>query len=159
MPPIVHHLSALMLCPGKPFLSDTTLIAVVENQIKYAGYIKRQLEEIEKYRKNENTSLPEKMDYSVIKALSAEVIQKLNDHQPETIGQASRLQGLIPASISILLVYLKTYSFIILTTMPGKPAPEPTSSKGDLSINGIMDKLSNKCFLTPISIVRIALRL
>ncbi|CAC9602456.1 tRNA-5-carboxymethylaminomethyl-2-thiouridine(34) synthesis protein MnmG [uncultured Gammaproteobacteria bacterium] len=94
---------------GKPFLSDTTLIAVVENQIKYAGYIKRQLEEIEKYRKNENTSLPEKMDYSVIKALSAEVIQKLNDHQPETIGQASRLQGITPASISILLVYLKTY--------------------------------------------------
>jgi tRNA uridine 5-carboxymethylaminomethyl modification enzyme len=90
-------------------LSDTTLIAVVENQIKYAGYIKRQLEEIEKYRKNENTSLPEKMDYSVIKALSAEVIQKLNDHQPETIGQASRLQGITPASISILLVYLKTY--------------------------------------------------
>ncbi|CAC9617088.1 tRNA-5-carboxymethylaminomethyl-2-thiouridine(34) synthesis protein MnmG [uncultured Gammaproteobacteria bacterium] len=94
---------------GKPFLSDTTLIAVVENKIKYAGYIKRQLEEIEKYRKNENTFLPEKMDYSVIKALSAEVIQKLNDHQPETIGQASRLQGITPASISILLVYLKTY--------------------------------------------------
>jgi tRNA uridine 5-carboxymethylaminomethyl modification enzyme len=94
---------------GQPFLTDTTLIAVVENQIKYEGYIKRQLEEIEKYRKNENTQLPADMDYTSIKALSAEVIQKLNDYRPETIGLASRLQGITPASISILLVYLKTY--------------------------------------------------
>ncbi len=94
---------------GQPFLTDATLISVVENQIKYAGYIKRQLEEIEKYRKNENTTLPSNMDYGSIKALSSEVIQKLNEHRPETIGQASRLQGVTPASISILLVYLKTY--------------------------------------------------
>ncbi|CAB5496694.1 tRNA-5-carboxymethylaminomethyl-2-thiouridine(34)synthesis protein MnmG [Bathymodiolus thermophilus thioautotrophic gill symbiont] len=107
--PKVDYQILSQIASGKPFLHDTTLIAVVENQIKYAGYIKRQLEEIEKYRKNENTLLPETMDYSAIKALSAEVIQKLNDHQPETIGQASRLQGITPASISILLVYLKTY--------------------------------------------------
>ncbi|SGZ77180.1 tRNA uridine 5-carboxymethylaminomethyl modification enzyme GidA [Bathymodiolus thermophilus thioautotrophic gill symbiont] len=107
--PKVDYQTLSQIASGKPFLHDTTLIAVVENQIKYAGYIKRQLEEIEKYRKNENTLLPETMDYSAIKALSAEVIQKLNDHQPETIGQASRLQGITPASISILLVYLKTY--------------------------------------------------
>lgn len=95
---------------GQPFLTDTTLIGVVENQIKYEGYIKRQLEEIEKYRKNENTVLPSDIDYDSIRALSSEVIQKLSDHRPETIGQASRLQGVTPASISILLVYLKTYS-------------------------------------------------
>ncbi len=94
---------------GKPFLTDKTLSSIVENEIKYKGYIKRQLEEIEKYRKNEDTKLPEDMDYTSIKALSAEVIQKLNDHRPETIGLASRLQGVTPASISILLVYLKTY--------------------------------------------------
>ena len=94
---------------GQPFLTDATLVGVVENQIKYEGYIKRQLEEIEKYRKNEDTALPGDMDYDSIKALSNEVIQKLSDHRPETIGQASRLQGVTPASISILLVYLKTY--------------------------------------------------
>lgn len=94
---------------GKPFLTDRILIGVVENQIKYEGYIKRQLEEIEKYRNNENTKLPKDMDYTSIKALSSEVMQKLNDYRPETIGLASRLQGITPASISILLVYLKTY--------------------------------------------------
>ncbi len=94
---------------GKPFLEDASLSILVENQIKYAGYIKRQLDEIEKYRQNENTVLPEDMEYDLIKALSAEVRQKLQLHKPETIGQASRLQGITPASISILLVYLKTY--------------------------------------------------
>jgi tRNA uridine 5-carboxymethylaminomethyl modification enzyme len=94
---------------AKPFLEDPSLIAQVENQIKYEGYIKRQLDEIEKYRKNEGTKLPEGMDYFSIKALSAEVIQKLSESRPETIGQASRIQGVTPASISILLVYLKTY--------------------------------------------------
>ncbi len=94
---------------GKPFLEDASLSILVENQIKYAGYIKRQLDEIEKYRQNENTALPEDMEYDLIKALSAEVRQKLQLHKPETIGQASRLQGITPASISILLVYLKTY--------------------------------------------------
>jgi NAD/FAD-utilizing enzyme apparently involved in cell division len=91
------------------FLQDRLLIEQVENQVKYEGYIKRQLDEIEKYRKNEDTRLPESMDYNTIQALSAEVRQKLSLHRPETIGQASRLQGVTPASISILLVYLKTY--------------------------------------------------
>lgn len=94
---------------AQPFLQDRLLIEQVENQVKYEGYIKRQLDEIEKYRKNENTRLPESMDYDVIQALSAEVRQKLSLHRPETIGQASRIQGVTPASISILLVYLKTY--------------------------------------------------
>ena len=94
---------------AKPFLQDTILIEQVENQIKYEGYIKRQLDEIEKYRKNEDTHLSADIDYTEIKALSNEVRQKLNEQKPETIGQASRIQGVTPASISILLVYLKTY--------------------------------------------------
>ncbi len=94
---------------AKPFLEDTILIEQVENQIKYEGYIKRQLDEIEKYRKNEDTHLSADIDYTKIKALSNEVRQKLNEQKPETIGQASRIQGVTPASISILLVYLKTY--------------------------------------------------
>jgi len=94
---------------AKPFLEDSILIEQVENQIKYEGYIKRQLDEIEKYRKNEDTHLSADIDYTEIKALSNEVRQKLNEQKPETIGQASRIQGVTPASISILLVYLKTY--------------------------------------------------
>ncbi len=94
---------------AKPFLEDKSIIEQVENQIKYEGYIKRQLDEIEKYRKNEDTKLSSDIDYSEIKALSNEVRQKLNEHKPDTIGQASRIQGVTPASISILLVFLKTY--------------------------------------------------
>ncbi|MBW5290498.1 MAG: tRNA uridine 5-carboxymethylaminomethyl modification enzyme GidA [Candidatus Ruthia sp. Asou_11_S2] len=107
--PKVDYQTLSQIESGKPFLTDATLINAVENQIKYAGYIKRQLEEIEKYRKNENTALSAEIDYDSIKALSAEVRQKLELHKPETIGQASRIQGVTPASISILLVYLKTY--------------------------------------------------
>jgi tRNA uridine 5-carboxymethylaminomethyl modification enzyme len=107
--PKVNYKTLSQINSGKPYLTDSTLISAVENQIKYAGYIKRQTDEIEKYRKNENTTLPTNMDYQSIKALSAEVRQKLTQHQPETIGQASRIQGVTPASISILLVYLKTY--------------------------------------------------
>ena len=107
--PKVNYKILSQIDSGQPYLTDDKLIGVVENQIKYAGYIKRQLDEIEKYRKNENTRLPADMDYNSIQALSAEVRQKLAQHQPETIGQASRIQGVTPASISILLVYLKTY--------------------------------------------------
>ncbi len=107
--PKVNYKILSQIDSGQPYLTDNKLIGVVENQIKYAGYIKRQLDEIEKYRKNENTRLPADIDYNSIQALSAEVRQKLTQHQPETIGQASRIQGVTPASISILLVYLKTY--------------------------------------------------
>jgi tRNA uridine 5-carboxymethylaminomethyl modification enzyme len=107
--PTIDYKILRQIDSGRPYLDDEKLIGVVENNIKYAGYIKRQMEEIEKYRKNENTALPDNMDYHTIKALSAEVRQKLTQHQPETIGQASRIQGVTPASISILLIYLKTY--------------------------------------------------
>ena len=107
--PMVDYQLLSKIESAQPFLQDKSLIDSVENQVKYAGYVKRQLDEIEKYRKNENARLPKAMDYDSIQALSAEVRQTLNHHQPETIGQASRLSGITPASISILLVYLKTY--------------------------------------------------
>ena len=113
---------------AKPFLEDPALIEQVENQIKYEGYIKRQLDEIEKYRKNENTKLPESLNYQSIKALSAEVIQKLDESRPETIGQASRIQGVTPASISILLVYLKAYKTELNSTE--SPAASKLESPG-----------------------------
>ena len=107
--PKVNYQTLSQIERGQPFVENPVVAEQVENQVKYAGYIKRQMDEIEKYRKNEDTQLPSTMDYDVIKALSAEVRQKLKQHQPETIGQASRIQGVTPASISILLVYLKTY--------------------------------------------------
>ena len=79
----------------------------VEIQIKYNGYINHQNDEINKHQKNENTYLPLNFDYNNIPGLSKEVVMKLNDFKPETIGKASRISGITPASISILLVHLK----------------------------------------------------
>ncbi|MBE1277458.1 tRNA uridine-5-carboxymethylaminomethyl(34) synthesis enzyme MnmG [Enterovibrio baiacu] len=79
----------------------------VEIQVKYEGYINRQKDEIEKSIRHENTQLPIELDYKQIKGLSNEVIAKLQDTRPETIGKASRISGITPAAISILLVHLK----------------------------------------------------
>ncbi|MFD2179079.1 tRNA uridine-5-carboxymethylaminomethyl(34) synthesis enzyme MnmG [Veronia pacifica] len=79
----------------------------VEIQVKYAGYIDRQKDEIAKSLRHENTSLPNTIDFKQIKGLSNEVIAKLEDARPETIGKASRISGITPAAVSILLVYLK----------------------------------------------------
>jgi len=79
----------------------------VEIQIKYAGYITRQQEEINKQLRHEETLLPSDYDYSTVSGLSNEVVAKLTDTRPQTIGQASRISGITPAAISLLLVYLK----------------------------------------------------
>ncbi|QCI25243.1 tRNA uridine-5-carboxymethylaminomethyl(34) synthesis enzyme MnmG [Buchnera aphidicola (Sitobion avenae)] len=92
-------------------LSDLEAVEQIENKIKYAGYIKRQSEEIRRHLKNENTFLPPIFDYNKIKGLSSEVIKKLNDYKPISIGQASRISGVTPAAISILLIYMKKESY------------------------------------------------
>ncbi|WAI11780.1 MAG: tRNA uridine-5-carboxymethylaminomethyl(34) synthesis enzyme MnmG [Buchnera aphidicola (Macrosiphum albifrons)] len=92
-------------------ISDLEAIEQIENEIKYAGYIKRQSEEIERHLKNENTFLPPTCDYNKIKGLSSEVVKKLNNYKPVSIGQASRISGITPAAISILLIYLKKESY------------------------------------------------
>jgi len=79
----------------------------VEIQAKYDGYIRRQREEIERNRRFENQPLPKDLDYSMVRGLSHEVCQKLQDSRPATLGQASRLPGVTPAAISLLLVHLK----------------------------------------------------
>ncbi|MFC0119950.1 tRNA uridine-5-carboxymethylaminomethyl(34) synthesis enzyme MnmG [Pseudoalteromonas xiamenensis] len=79
----------------------------VEIQTKYAGYIARQQDEIEKQMRHEQTALPLDFDYRQVSGLSNEVITKLSDARPQTIGQASRISGITPAAISLLLVYLK----------------------------------------------------
>jgi tRNA uridine 5-carboxymethylaminomethyl modification enzyme len=84
----------------------------VEIQIKYAGYITRQQEEINKQLRHEETLLPSDYDYSTVSGLSNEVVAKLTDTRPQTIGQASRISGITPAAISLLLVYLKKQGLI-----------------------------------------------
>ncbi|WP_114192813.1 tRNA uridine-5-carboxymethylaminomethyl(34) synthesis enzyme MnmG [Edaphovirga cremea] len=93
-----------MFAPG---LDDQQAAEQVEIQVKYQGYIVRQQEEIEKQQRNENTLLPSDLDYRQVSGLSNEVIAKLNDHKPNSIGQASRISGITPAAISILLIWLK----------------------------------------------------
>lgn len=95
-----------------PGLDDPIAAEQVEIQIKYAGYIARQMEEIAKTQRHENTLLPVDMDFSKISGLSNEVVAKLTEARPETIGKASRISGITPAAISLLLVYLKKHGML-----------------------------------------------
>lgn len=105
--PEVTYQQLLAIDSLGPVLADPVAAEQVEIQIKYEGYINRQQDEIAKQQRNEETRLPAKFDYSQVKGLSNEVVTKLNQTQPETVGQASRISGITPAAISLLLVYLK----------------------------------------------------
>lgn len=101
--------AALMTLPDaqpETALADS-VVEQVEIQVKYQGYIDRQNEEIDSRRDIETLKLPENIDYSKVKGLSAEVQQKLNQHKPETVGQASRISGVTPAAVALLMVHLK----------------------------------------------------
>ncbi len=120
--PLTHEYSLLDLLK-RPELSYATLAdavaledrpdaAVIEQMeilAKYAGYIERQSDEIEKLRAAESTRLPKDFDYGQVKGLSNEVKQKLGDIRPETLGQAGRIPGVTPAAISLLMIYLKKH--------------------------------------------------
>lgn len=97
--------------PPQPLDADPLLAAQIREQIeigiKYHGYIARQAAEVDKLEANETTRLPEGFDYTEVRGLGFEVSQKLNQHRPETLGQASRVSGVTPAAISLLLVHLK----------------------------------------------------
>ncbi|MGB4558673.1 MAG: FAD-dependent oxidoreductase, partial [Burkholderiaceae bacterium] len=84
-----------------------SVVEQVEISAKYSGYIERQRDEVERAAHYENLKLPEDLDYSQVPALSIEARQKLQKHRPETLGKASRISGITPASISLLLIYLK----------------------------------------------------
>jgi len=105
--PEVTYQKLMTLETFAPALSDEQAAEQVEIQVKYEGYIARQQEEIDRQLRNENTLLPVDLDYHQVSGLSNEVIAKLNDHKPGSIGQASRISGITPAAISILLIYLK----------------------------------------------------
>ncbi|PXV52894.1 tRNA uridine 5-carboxymethylaminomethyl modification enzyme [Dyella jiangningensis] len=90
-----------------PAVDNGDVAAQVEVQTKYAGYLERQREEIERQRRHEQTAIPTSFDYDKVRGLSAEVLLKLKRVMPETIGQAARISGVTPAAISLLLVHLK----------------------------------------------------
>ncbi|PCM44086.1 tRNA uridine-5-carboxymethylaminomethyl(34) synthesis enzyme MnmG [Marinobacter sp. ANT_B65] len=92
---------------GAAQADDPVVAEQVEIEIKYEGYISRQSDEIDRLRRNENTALPIDLDYDVIGGLSNEIRQKLKEVRPETVAQASRIQGVTPAAISQILVNLK----------------------------------------------------
>ncbi|MCJ8295759.1 MAG: tRNA uridine-5-carboxymethylaminomethyl(34) synthesis enzyme MnmG [Colwellia sp.] len=95
-----------------PAAADKQASEQIEIQTKYAGYIDRQLDEIAKKKRNEDTLIPIDFNYKQISGLSNEVVAKLTDARPETIGKASRISGITPAAISLLLVYLKKHGLL-----------------------------------------------
>ena len=100
--------AGLMSLPGVgPGAADPQVAEQVEIQAKYAGYIERQQEDIDRQRRHEQLALPPDLDYAEVQGLSREVREKLSRHQPRTLGQASRVPGVTPAAISLLLVHLK----------------------------------------------------
>lgn len=105
--PEVTYDALLQLDVFQPAIHDQQVIEQIDIQAKYAGYLKRQTQDIEKQRRHEHAKIPADMNYDQVKSLSAEVRQKLLAIKPETIGQASRIPGVTPAAISLLLVHLK----------------------------------------------------
>jgi tRNA uridine 5-carboxymethylaminomethyl modification enzyme len=103
----LYHLENLNLPELSPEVAEQ-----VEIQSKYAGYIERQKQEIERLKKYEHMSLPRDLDYQSVTGLSSEVMQKLNAIRPETLGQARRISGVTPAALSLLLVHLKKQQMI-----------------------------------------------
>ena len=101
--------AALMGLPGAPedLATDPQVVEQLEIAAKYQGYIDRQQDEVARQAGAEATRLPADLDYTTVRGLSKEVQLRLNQHRPETIGQASRIQGITPAAISLLLVWLK----------------------------------------------------
>lgn len=105
-------------CFAGPKPLDAAVKEQIEIQLKYAGYIDRQAKEVERHEYYENLKLPADFDYLAIAALSMEVRQKLHKHRPETLGQASRISGVTPAAISLLLVHLKKGGFKEFAAVP-----------------------------------------
>ena len=98
------------------------MVEQVEIAAKYAGYINRQKDEVERAAHFEKLRLPPDLDYMQVTALSIEARQVLNRHRPETLGHASRITGITPASISLLMVHLKKGGFKEFAVAPALPA-------------------------------------
>jgi tRNA uridine 5-carboxymethylaminomethyl modification enzyme len=105
--PEINYTALMSITDLGPGVNDNHVAAQVEIQAKYGGYVERQLVEIEKQKRHEEVRVPATFDYQTVKGLSSEVQEKLMRIKPVTVGQASRIPGVTPAAISLLLVYLK----------------------------------------------------
>jgi tRNA uridine 5-carboxymethylaminomethyl modification enzyme len=105
--PEVSYVSLMSLTGAGVGVADEKIAEQVEIQAKYHGYIERQREEVGRGEQYEMLGLPIDLDYREVRGLSFEVQQKLNQHKPETVGQAGRISGITPAAISLLLVHIK----------------------------------------------------
>ena len=100
------------LFPARISCSDATVLEQLEIQVRYQGYIDRQRNEVEKQRRHSDTVIPSTLDYQKVSGLSSEVKQKLSEQRPATVGQASRIPGITPAAVSLILVSLKKQEMI-----------------------------------------------
>ena len=107
--PEVSYSDLMKVAGLGPGASDIKVAEQVDVQVRYAGYLTRQAGEVERNQRNESTQIPAGFDYSVVQGLSTELREKLQKTLPESIGQASRIPGMTPAAISLLLVFLKRH--------------------------------------------------
>ena len=111
--PNLSYQNLMTVAEVGPGLTDDKAAEQVEIQIKYAGYIDRQQDEIDRQLRNEESKIPSNFNYDKVIGLSAEVKQKLMKARPITVGIASRIPGVTPAAISLLLVYMKKSAVIV----------------------------------------------
>jgi tRNA uridine 5-carboxymethylaminomethyl modification enzyme len=104
--PDIRFTALMQVAEFGPGLADPIAAEQVEIETKYAGYLDRQREDIARAERNNSTLIPEGFDYTEVRGLSSEVLQKLEKVRPESVGQAQRIPGLTPAAISLLLVHL-----------------------------------------------------
>ena len=103
--PEIDHKMITASCDMEPVSAEVAY--QLEVDARYAGYIERQSDEIARMRRHENTLIPDGFDYGEVRGLSNEICQKLNDARPATLSRASRIPGVTPAAVSILLIYLR----------------------------------------------------
>ena len=106
--PELNYVMLTELDPKRPEL-PTDVIEQVDINIKYDGYIRRQMKQVEQFKKLETKKIPKDIDYDDVYSLRLEAKQKLKEYEPTSIGQASRISGVSPADISVLLVYLESH--------------------------------------------------
>jgi tRNA uridine 5-carboxymethylaminomethyl modification enzyme len=127
--PEVRYASLMRLPDAGVAVDDEQVVEQIEIQAKYQGYIERQQGEAERLRANDALPLPPDLDYRQVRGLSIEVQQRLAQQRPETIGQASRMQGVTPAAISLLLVHLKRGLMARQTLPPADAADDPGAAR------------------------------
>ena len=133
--PGVSYATLLTLPAAGPGVADPVVAEQVEIATKYEGYIDRQQDEVARQRAQEELALPPDLDYRAVRGLSTEVQQKLNQHRPETVGQAARIAGITPAAISLLLVHLKR-GFPRHRRQPRAPRrPAPTAQRAAVGMS------------------------